>query len=87
MSAVDAATTFWLEALASPLGVGLTVSDPGRAKTQLYTARKRLLPRFPKLEAFTIRTSPEHPAYELYLLYDPAKDPTREASHAPPSAA
>lgn len=82
-SAALKAQTYWGQALATPHGLGLTVSDPARAKGQLYAARRALLPAIPKLEAYTIRTSPDNPAFELWLLYDPTKDPT--LASAPPS--
>jgi len=83
-SAVATAETYWGQALSSPHGLGLTVSSPQRAKAQLYAARRRLLPSIPRLEAFTIRTSPVNPAYELWLVYDPTKDPTPPTSDPPP---
>lgn len=68
MTALDTATQYWLSAINQPIGLGLIVSDPGRAKTQLYAARKKLLPSLPSLASFSIRTSPVNPSFELYLL-------------------
>lgn len=68
MSAIATASRYWLVANAEPIGLGLIVDDPGRAKTQLYAARKKLLPQLPTLDNFTIRTSPINPAFEIWLL-------------------
>lgn len=69
-SAVDIAVQYWLQALAQPFGLGLTVSSPIRAKTQLYAAKKKLEERGTDLSNFTIRTSPRAPATELFILRD-----------------
>ena len=86
-TATATAEQFWLQATAQPIGLGLTVSNPAQAKNHLYAARRALLPRIPKLAAYTIRTSPDNPAFELWLIYDPTQDPTREAAPCPPAAA
>lgn len=64
--AVDVAKTYWMRAIEEPIGLALIVSDPARAKSQLYAARK-LLP-IPDLANYEIRTSPTNPAYELWII-------------------
>jgi hypothetical protein len=79
-SAIDIATDYWHAALAEPYGLGVIVSDPARAKTQLYAARKQLA--LPALDSFTIRTAPRDPARTLYLVrnHTPAPPTTEDAS-------
>lgn len=64
--AVDVAKTYWMQAIEEKIGLALIVSDPARAKSQLYAARK-LLP-IPDLANYEIRTSPINPAYELWII-------------------
>lgn len=64
--AVDVAKTYWMQAIEEKIGLALIVSDPARAKSQLYAARK-LLP-IPDLANYEIRTSPTNPAYELWII-------------------
>ena len=75
------AESYWMAALASPIGIGVHATDLPRAKTQLYNARSKLKDRFPDLLNFTILTSPENPAFELYVIR------SRPASASPSASA
>lgn len=68
-AAVDIACQYWLSLVNEPIGMGLVVSDPFTAKTQLYQARRKLTEKgFLGLDQFTIRTSPVNPATELWIF-------------------
>lgn len=69
----------WVAASAEPIGLGLVVSDPSRAKVQLYAARKALVAQgHTHLKNFTIRTSPDEPACHLWLIRLPDNDDAAE---------
>lgn len=69
-----------LAAMSAPFGVGVIASDISRAKTALYAARKRLAERGIDASALTIRTSPENPAFELYILRDRTRETPQPAT-------
>lgn len=71
MNAVQRAEQIWIAAVSEPLGLGIVVSDPIRAKTQLYQARRKLVAGgMVVLSDFSIRTAPDEPACQLYLIRD-----------------
>lgn len=73
------AQQIWVEASAERIGLGLVVSDPRRAKTQLYSARKLLISKgHTHLASFVIRTSPEEPACQLWLIRIPDGENTTD---------
>lgn len=61
---------YWRMAQVSPFGFAVRTTDPALAKRQLYTARAKAAD--PSLNAITIRTSPEHPSTDLWLVRDRA---------------
>lgn len=83
-AAIDHAVSIWLQAANSPFGVGLIVTDPNRARHSLYRARDALSANGLDLSNYTIRTSPDNPAYELWVIRTPRTNPHQPA---PPSAA
>jgi deoxyinosine 3'endonuclease (endonuclease V) len=56
----------WYEALAKPIGVVVSTPDIGIAKAKLYRARAAA--QDPALMNIQIRTSPEKPQSELWLV-------------------
>lgn len=60
----------WYAALASSNGVVLSVTDTTNAKAKLYQSRKAS--GDPDLMALQIRTSPDNPDSELWLVKGPA---------------
>ncbi len=83
-AALAVARTFWLQAANSPHGIGVIVTDPARARHQLYKAREQLQETGIDLSNFAIRTSPDMPAAELWLIRTPRTAPHQPA---PPSEA
>jgi len=68
-SLIDYAGQFWLAALREPIGVGIVVTDPTRARRTLGDARKKLTENhIAGLDNYTIRTSPANPASELWII-------------------
>jgi hypothetical protein len=61
--------SFWYTALAARNGVVLSVTDTTNAKAKLYQVRK--LSGDPDLMALQIRTSPDNPDSELWLVKGP----------------
>lgn len=59
--------THWYNAYNHPLGVYLRTSDPTRLKSLLYSTRAKLAD--PDLMTLAIRTSPQFPAAELWLVH------------------
>lgn len=75
-SAIAVAEATLMEALAHPIGIGCIVTDPQRAKTSLYAARSKLMAAgMSKAELLTIRTSPDNPACELWIINQPEPEP------------
>lgn len=62
--------SFWYSALAASNGVVLSVTDVTQAKAKLYQVRKAS--GDPDLMALQIRTSPDNPDEELWLVKGPA---------------
>lgn len=58
--------SFWYQALASPLGVSLAVSDIDHAKQALYRARAAA--NDPQLSKLQLRVSPVLPKEELWIV-------------------
>lgn len=56
----------WYQALATPLGVIVRVSDPERAKMRLYALRKEA--NDPDLDSLSIVQSPTNPGEELWIV-------------------
>jgi len=64
---------FWYQALATPFGIVIAVSDVEAAKQRLYQARAKS--GDPALSAIQIRVSPVSPSEELWLVRQhPDKD-------------
>jgi hypothetical protein len=75
MTASHTALMYWRSAQSSPFGIGLTTTDPAKAKRQLYAARAES--GDPTLNSITIRTSPQRPSTDIWLTRDRAAE--REA--------
>lgn len=74
-NALRKAQQTWVEASNERLGLGIVVSDPARAKIQLYNARKQMVAQgHTYLKNFTIRTSPDEPACHLWIIRLPDND-------------
>lgn len=68
-SATDLACSYWLTALSEPVGLGLVVSDPGKARGQLAAAKRKLIEKgVTGLDLFNVRTSPVQPACEIWIM-------------------
>lgn len=64
---------WWRKAYSQRFGIVLAVSDAKAAKTLLYLARQKL--GDPVLADLQIRTSPDNPENELWIIKsDPKKD-------------
>jgi hypothetical protein len=61
---------FWYAALSARNGVVLSVTDTTQAKAKLYQVRKSS--GDPDLLGLQIRTSPDNPSEELWLVKGPA---------------
>lgn len=69
MNATDIAKSIWMAATQHPLGIGVVVTDPTRAKLQLYSARKALMQAGAVgLDNYAVRTSPTEPACQLWIV-------------------
>ncbi len=53
-------------ALATPIGIAITVSDFERARGKLYAARRAS--GDPALDALQLRRSPVHPEFEIWIV-------------------
>ncbi len=90
------ARTIWLTAANEPVGLGIVVTDIPRARNQLYRAREQLQEAGTDLSNFHIRTSPDNPACELWIIRTRRTSPHQPAAptaanteanpHARPSA-
>ena len=60
-------TEIWYTAYNHPLGSYIKTSDPTRLKSLLYSTRAKL--KDPDLMTMTLRTSPQNPHNELWLLH------------------
>lgn len=68
-NAVNTAKAIWMAATQHPLGVGIVVTDPVRARVQLYTSRRELSRAGVEgLDNYTVRTSPLDPACQLWII-------------------
>lgn len=70
--------SFLYQALASPFGISLSVSDVGQAKTKLYSARKDSADE--ALSQISIHQSPYLPEEELWLVKRPKRGQDGPAS-------
>ena len=67
----EEALSFWYAALAAKNGVVLSVTDTTDAKAVLYRVRKAS--EDPDLLGLQIRTSPDNPSEELWLVKGPER--------------
>lgn len=81
ITATEKAKRYWLLAYDAPFGIGIVVDNPQRARTQLYKARDELAD--PRYDTITIRTSPERPASELWMIRDRRPPPAPDIAETP----